>query len=309
MTQRKPISVIICAHNPRTAYLQRVLDALRAQTLAVAQWELLLIDNASADRIEGSYDLAWHPGGRHIREEELGLTRARLRGIKDSTGELIIFADDDNVLAPDYVEQAGRLAHAHPHIGAFGGSVAAEFEAPPPDWVKPYVQGLAVSEIDRDYWSNLMVFSLATPYGAGICVRRAVAEDYASKAKSSPARKSLGRIGTGLGAGEDTDMAWCAIDLGMGTARFKALKVKHLIPNSRLTESYIVKLNAGFSSAIEVLAFIRFGEKKAPADGLKEPLRFLWSCARTSGIQRRILIASWRATQETRKRIAAASLG
>ena len=38
-------SVIICTHNPRSDYLRRVLDALKAQTLLREQWELLLIDN------------------------------------------------------------------------------------------------------------------------------------------------------------------------------------------------------------------------------------------------------------------------
>jgi len=38
-----PVSVIICTHNPRPDYLQRVLDALKAQTLPKENWELLLM--------------------------------------------------------------------------------------------------------------------------------------------------------------------------------------------------------------------------------------------------------------------------
>ena len=40
-------SIIICAHNPRFHYLERVLAALRIQSLPYEQWELLLVDNAS----------------------------------------------------------------------------------------------------------------------------------------------------------------------------------------------------------------------------------------------------------------------
>ena len=41
------ISVIVCSHNPRDAYLIRCLNGLRSQTLDMKSWELLLIDNAS----------------------------------------------------------------------------------------------------------------------------------------------------------------------------------------------------------------------------------------------------------------------
>ncbi|HTA29597.1 MAG TPA: glycosyltransferase family 2 protein, partial [Candidatus Cybelea sp.] len=91
-------SVIICTHNPRPACLRRTLDSLRTQTLPFELWEFLLIDNASQPPLMGESDLSWHSQARHVREEELGLTPARLRGIKESAGELLIFIDDDNVL-------------------------------------------------------------------------------------------------------------------------------------------------------------------------------------------------------------------
>lgn len=33
------LSVIICTHNPKAEYLQRVLDGLAAQTLPMSQWD------------------------------------------------------------------------------------------------------------------------------------------------------------------------------------------------------------------------------------------------------------------------------
>jgi glycosyltransferase involved in cell wall biosynthesis len=75
------LSVIIYCHNPRIDYLLRVLKALSEQTLLKERWELLLIDNASDQRIAESCTLSWHPNARHVREENLGLTSARLRGI------------------------------------------------------------------------------------------------------------------------------------------------------------------------------------------------------------------------------------
>src|SRR5580658_7466146 len=110
------ISVIICAHNPRRDYLSRALDALKAQSLPREQWELLLIDNASKEPLANSLDLSWHRGGRHVLEKELGLTPARLRGIREASGEVLVFVDDDNVLAPDYLDHALGIARSHPFV-------------------------------------------------------------------------------------------------------------------------------------------------------------------------------------------------
>ena len=85
---RQPdISVVLCTHNPRADYLDRVLVGLRRQTLSFQRWALLLIDNASNEPLANRFDIGWHPNGRHVREDELGLTPARLRGIAESVAE------------------------------------------------------------------------------------------------------------------------------------------------------------------------------------------------------------------------------
>ena len=51
------LSVIVCAHNPSSDYMRRMLESLRAQTLSRERWELLLVDNASTKALETSWDL------------------------------------------------------------------------------------------------------------------------------------------------------------------------------------------------------------------------------------------------------------
>jgi hypothetical protein len=74
---RSDLSVVICTHNPHAGNLRRTLNALREQTLPFEKWELLLIDNASAEPLASSWDLSWHPHARHIAEPQLGLSAAR----------------------------------------------------------------------------------------------------------------------------------------------------------------------------------------------------------------------------------------
>jgi glycosyltransferase involved in cell wall biosynthesis len=293
------VSVIICTHNPREQVLQRAIEGLRGQTLPLGRWEFVLVDNASAKPLADHLDLSWHPAARIVRETELGLTPARLRGIAETKGELVVFVDDDNVLDPDYLEQAVRLAAEHRLLGAFGGNCRGEFAAPLPPWIQKYLPGLVIHEVDRDHWSNAYEWSHACPYGAGMCVRRAVADTYAANVSKKTLLKKLGRTGTRLLSGEDTDLAWTAIDLGMGTGRFRALRLLHLIPEGRLTEDYIVRLYAGFRYSDTILAASRRGKEAILVNSaLSEFLTLAKECLKLRGIDRKVRIAQWKARRE-----------
>jgi len=235
------ITVILCTHNPREEYLRRVLDSLRAQTLPLDQWEFLLIDNGSQSPLSGRFDLSWHPRARHVREDELGLTPARLRGIKESVADLLVFADDDTVLSPDYLTQALSVGAAWPFVGVWGGSSAPEYEKPLPPWVGDHLWRLTVVEVEADIWSNLREGFATVPCGAGLCVRRTVALRFLERCQTNRSSMSLGRKGTGLGAYEDMEIAQCALDLGLGTGKTTRLHLTHLIPASRLTLDYFVR--------------------------------------------------------------------
>jgi glycosyltransferase involved in cell wall biosynthesis len=238
------ISIVICAHNPKSTYLDHVLNALKLQTLPMEQWELLLIDNASTQPLDQRIDLSWHLNASHVREEQLGLTPARLRGIRTAQADVLVFVDDDNVLEPEYLELVSQIGVQWPMLGAWGGQTVPGFEEQPPDWTKAYWGYLAIREFDRDQWSNLYQNEL-TPYGAGLCVRKIVAEEYLRLVSSDPKRMGLGRKGAMMLSGEDTDIAYTACDLELGTGLFAALKLTHLMPANRLSEAYLLKVVEG----------------------------------------------------------------
>lgn len=251
------LSVIICTYNPRADYLDRVLSALNKQTLSLSQWELLLIDNASDQPLTDYIDLSWHSHSRHIREEQLGLTPARLRGIREAKADILVFVDDDNVLDPNYLENVIKIGQKWPMIGAWGGRVIPEFEVPPPQWTKRYWNDLAIREFDEDRWSNLSNQHQTAPCGAGLCVRRTVAEKYMAYTCNDPKRTQLDRKGRLLSSCGDSDLAFTACDIGLGTGQFTALKLTHLIPAWRLEESYLLRLVEGISCSGTILNFLR----------------------------------------------------
>jgi glycosyltransferase involved in cell wall biosynthesis len=250
------ISVIICTHNPRPDYLEKVLNALKAQTLSVERWEILLVDNASTQLLSETIDLSWHTNARHIREDQLGLTPARLRGIKESQAEVLIFVDDDNVLNSDYLEIVLRISKQWTMLGSWGGQTIPKFEEQPPDWTKSYWSYLAIREFDQDKWSNLYLGQI-TPCGAGLCVRKVVAEKYLSLVNNDSRRMNLGRKGKVILSSEDIDLAYTSCDIGLGMGLFTSLKLTHLMPANRLKEEYLLKIVEGSTYSQVILDSLR----------------------------------------------------
>jgi glycosyltransferase involved in cell wall biosynthesis len=269
------ISVVICTHNPRDHFMARVLGALRAQTLPMDQWEMLLVDNLSADPLAGRFDLSWHPNGRHVLETELGLTPARLRGIAEGTGKAIVFVDDDNVLAPDYLEHSLRIAEARPYLGAWGGSIEVEYEVPPPDWVRGYRAHHAWRHFAEARWSNIKSDLDSQPYGAGMCLRKSVCDEYARRIANDPFRRSFDRKGTNLLAGGDIDLVLTADAFGLGWGNFPELIVTHLIPQVRTEEAYMLRLREEVTTSNAVVAALA-GNPVAVDAPLRYRLRDLW---------------------------------
>ena len=101
------LSVLLSTHNSDPGRLERALNGLFAQTLPVNDWELVVVDNNSVPPLDtASLALARHPHARLVREERLGLIYGRISGIKNSTGELIVFCDDDTILDRSYLQSA-----------------------------------------------------------------------------------------------------------------------------------------------------------------------------------------------------------
>lgn len=234
-------SVVICTHNPRRDYLARTLDSLQAQDLAPDQWELIVVDNHSSEPLSACCDLSWHPKGRVVVEPELGLTPARLRGLAEAAGEIIVFADDDNVLSPDYLTQVLAIFGEQPRLGCIGaGILRPEFESEPLPETRPYLSYLALRELDRDVWGNQLTGWI--PWGAGLAVRQTVGRLYHATISRSALGTGLDRKGDSLISGGDDEFSHVAVAHGWGVGVFTALRITHLIGSKRLAIPYLERL-------------------------------------------------------------------
>jgi glycosyltransferase involved in cell wall biosynthesis len=270
------LSVIICTHNPRPEILRRTLAALRAQTLPVNQWELLLVDNASQPPVAPSHDLGWHPQARHVVETSLGVSHARVRGIAEFRGDWLVFVDDDNLLAPDYLAQVTTIAARHPRLAVFGsGKLQPEFEIPPPPELKNYLSLLALRDLPTARRSSDPGDSLSMPAGAGACLRRDMAGQFVRLAEQlNNHGVTLGRKGGELFSHEDDLFSWAAAAAGTEFGVFPELRITHLISAGRLNQDYFLRLIYCHSFTHWVTRYMLAGDRPQRA-GPVSRLRFL----------------------------------
>ncbi len=275
------LSVIICTHNPVPEYLARVLRALAAQTLPQSHWELLLVDNASETPVATRCDLSWHPHGRTVREDRLGLTPARLRGIAEADGDILVFVDDDNALAPDYLQHAQALLAARPELGAIGaGTLEPEFAASPSPELRPYLALLALRSRPAAACSRDPGDAECVPWGAGLCVRREVVQTYVRLVAQLDTHGMLDRRGQRLFGNGDVAFSWAATRLGKGFGVFPELRAVHLIRAERLTQQYFLRMvfDSTFSNTVSDYLFLGLaplGAAQRWRQWLRLPLRAL----------------------------------
>ena len=134
------IDIVICTYN-RAANLDEVLSALSAQRVGSdVIWSVLVVDNASTDAtaevVEAHRFHRLLPSLRRVVESEQGLTPARRRGVQETTAPWIAFVDDDNLLAPGWVDAIAQAIRSHPEAGGISGRVVLDWEEPPPNFLK-----------------------------------------------------------------------------------------------------------------------------------------------------------------------------
>jgi hypothetical protein len=280
---------------------------LRAQSLPREEWELILVDNVSHAPLAEAWDLSWHPNARHLAEQVLGLAAARMCGMKASTADLLVFVDDDNVLDKTYLANALEIKALWPSLGAWGsGIISPEYELEPAIDVKDFLFLLAIRETEKPRWSNVYPCEEAIPWGAGLCVRAAVADAYC-RANNESSILLTGRRGNSLLAGDDHEIAYLACELGLGMGVFPQLRLTHLISKNRVSRKHLLKLALGAEASDGLLKYKWNGAYPRLPCHPRDALAILKNLVMRRGLHRNMYLAQVRGSILARKIIADAN--
>ncbi len=187
------MSIVICTYN-RADLLTQVLDDLLAQMETNDDYEVIVVDNNSTDQtreLVGSFE---RKSGRvkYVLETSLGLSHARNRGFKESSGEYVAYIDDDCRVPETWVNEALEVTVSR-KAPVFGGPYFPFYISSRPKW---YLDKYGTKKIgDSSKWLNDGEFLS----GGNIVVRKDILEAIGGF------DEALGVAGQKLLVGEETD--------------------------------------------------------------------------------------------------------
>lgn len=231
------ITVALCTHNHANR-LERTLADLLHLRVPEAPWELLIIDNASRDATPDILDRqAWPVGWqvRVVQEDNLGLSNARNRAIREARGQYLIFLDDDETADPDWLCAFERLIEAH-SPDAFGGRIEVLFEGPRPAWLTDELLGFLGQLRHADAIIPLTERSTSF-YGGNFGFRRTVCDTVGAF------DATLGRKGTDNTGGEEVDFYRRLLEAGFKVWWTPEAAIHHRIQADKLDRRYFLDLH------------------------------------------------------------------
>ncbi|HSR22156.1 MAG TPA: glycosyltransferase family A protein, partial [Candidatus Eisenbacteria bacterium] len=171
-TALPPISVVICTRD-RPDTIGGALDSVIAQDYP--DHEVLVIDQSRGDETARIVDevRGRFPRLRSVRLRTPGLSRAYNAGVREATGSILAFTDDDVVAPAGWLRSIARAFAGHPGVGLLYGQVLVAPELVERENRDGVTPALGITErrvLDREH--GFQVFGM----GANFAARRSLFE-------------------------------------------------------------------------------------------------------------------------------------
>ncbi len=235
------VSVVISTYNRAPMLPDALQSILQSGEGADFEWEIVVVDNNSSDDTKAVVETLSKsvPRIRYVFEPRQGLSFGRNTGVQHSTGDFLLFTDDDVIVDKHWLKIAfERLSD--PGIGFVFGRILPLWTAPKPDWLPDGLRGpLGIC----DHGGSVVEVSPSNsllPMGGNFAVRRKVI-------------LQIGEFHTGLGvrgrqmnaadktgclSGEDYEFGLRMIEAGHRGLYLPSLVVHNRIEPYRLTKDY-----------------------------------------------------------------------
>ncbi|KKH47215.1 glycosyltransferase family 2 protein [Methanosarcina sp. 1.H.A.2.2] len=246
------LSVIIPTRN-RAKYLNKALESITNQTFPPEEFEVIVVDNGSTDNtkeIVNSFKKCII-NLKYFYENTPGLHVGRHKGLKESTAEILVYADDDIEASPTWLEGIYE-SFASNEVVLVGGKNLPNFESEPPTWIKKmwnqkmqYGNVLGYLSI-LDFGDETKEISPFYVFGCNFSIRKAVLEAAGGFHPDGMPQELIKFRGDG-----ESYVSRYILEKGYKTVYNPKASVYHLVSNSRMTLEYFEQraYNQGISDS------------------------------------------------------------
>ena len=233
--------------------LAQTLDSIaRLEIPDRIELTLIVIDNQSTDQTRqvlhsfAQSDFAQQHQFVAEIECRQGHTFSRNCAINQSQGDLILWTDDDVLVAEDWLSRYVHAASNQPDISFWGSVIEPCFPEGRPPWIKRNWDVLKGCFAARDLGEEAVSFAAdRLPYGANFAIRGDVQRQH-------PFRTDLGRRGDDVLGEDELDLMRRLLDAGHLGVWIPGAVVQHVIPTSRANTEYVFNYFVGQGRALAV---------------------------------------------------------
>lgn len=233
------LTLALCTHN-HADRLARTLRDLAELAPPGCPFEFVVVDNASTDETPALLESrAWLAAGqpaRIVREMRLGIANARNRALAEAGGSYLLFIDDDETPASDWLVAMERTLAEHAPDAA-GGRIEVRFEGVArPSWLRDELLGF-LGRLDHGPESKALV-NASTPIFTGNAAYRVN-----TLRRLGGFDPMLGRRGGVNLGGEDTEIYRRLVQHGHGIRWVPDAVVFHRIQALKIDRRYFLELH------------------------------------------------------------------
>ena len=239
-TELTRISIITpCYTMDRLKDITELLDSIQAQSYK--NIETIIVAERSPELEESVRNYAQEKDYPNVlvlyNQGEWGISSARNLGIKEASGEIIAFVDDDALLFPGWAEETARAYAEDSSIIGLTGPILPLWEDEAMNWFPREFYWI----FSCTYWDWTEPTEVRNGYGTNVSFRRK-AFDQCGLFKTNLGIKGYGKSGwQGLG-GEETEFSIrVKRQTGERIVYHPNIKVKHKIYRYRFSSSFIRK--------------------------------------------------------------------
>jgi glucosyl-dolichyl phosphate glucuronosyltransferase len=288
------VSVILCTWN-RSKTLAVVLASLEASVVPESvEWEVLVVDNNSTDDTRAVCESVAkrNPGRfRYFFEAKQGKSNALNTGIREASGKILAFTDDDVTVHQDWIAQTFDAFQQFDCSG-IGGRIVPVWNCEQPAWVVfdgPY-RHAAIGGIVHFEKGDAPVELNVTATGANMAIRREIVQKYGPFRTDLSGNHADKRRLSDLLGGEDTEYCRRLMRAGERFMYAPRAIVYHPVEQHRTTRKYLQSFSFQYGRWVARMGGMAEGMKTLfgfPRYLYPLALNFLLKWVFSAGVQRR----------------------